>query len=356
MPFRIPCSDLQNLDAQRICIVKPSALGDVVQVLPVLGMLRQRFPTATISWVVRRSLSDILTGHPDLTEIIPFHRRGSWGDSFRLLRLLKQRRFDLVFDLQGLLRSAVMTLATGARVRIGLEAAREGAGLAYNCILPDTGHRTPAHQRYWRVAETLGMAVHPRMSMIPTTAAESAWLADRLRNVPRPILAIHPGAGWKTKCWPAEKFAEIARRFPGSVMVVGAPSERHLAARVVQTAGVRHNLVLNMAGETTLKQLAVILESADVLVSNDSGPMHVAAAQGTPVVGVFTCTSPYLSGPPGAIHEFVSTGVSCTASYHKTCPRWGRGHLACLAEVSVDRVWNALTRILERRQTVARRA
>jgi lipopolysaccharide heptosyltransferase II len=355
MPFRIPCSDLLRVDAQRICIVKPSALGDVVQVLPVLGMLRQRFPTATISWVVRRSLSDVLTGHPDLTEVIPFHRRGNWGDSFRLLRLLGQRRFDLVFDMQGLLRSAAMTLATRAAIRAGLEAAREGAGLAYNCVLPDSGHRVPAHLRYWRVAEALGMANHPRTSTIPTTEAENAWLGDRLRHVPRPILAIHPGAGWKTKCWPAEKFAEIARRFPGSVVVVGAPSERRLASGVVEAAATRQNLVLNLAGETSLKQLAVLLQSVDVLVSNDSGPMHVAAAQGTPVVGIFTCTSPDLSGPPGTKHEFVSTGVSCAASYHKTCPRWGPAHLACLGEVSVDRVWNALARILERRQT-ARRA
>src|SRR3974390_1144973 len=81
MPFRIPLNDLLHFQAQRICLIKPSALGDVVQTLPLLGMLRHRFPTATISWVVRRSLSDVLLGHPDLTEIIPFHRRGKGLDS-----------------------------------------------------------------------------------------------------------------------------------------------------------------------------------------------------------------------------------------------------------------------------------
>ena len=84
--------------------------------------------------------------------------------------------------------------------------------------------------------------------------------------------------------------------------------------------------------------------------------MHVAAAQGTPVVGIFTCTSPQQSGPEGAMHELVATGVSCAASYHKSCPRWGLAHLACLDEIDVERVWSALERIIERRQNEARRA
>ena len=86
------------------------------------------------------------------------------------------------------------------------------------------------------------------------------------------------------------------------------------------------------------------------MVSNDSGPMHMAAAVGTPVVGIFTCTSPILSGPAGAVHELISTGVPCAASYYKECPHRGAAHLSCLAELSVERVWNAVVRILERRR------
>src|SRR5579859_7860643 len=121
MAFRISSTQLLEIDARRICLIKPSALGDVVQTLPLVGILRRRFPTATLSWVVRRDLADLVTGHPDLTEIIPFHRDGTWRESGQLLRLLKQRRFDLVFDLQGLFRTGVMTFATGAAVRVGLE-------------------------------------------------------------------------------------------------------------------------------------------------------------------------------------------------------------------------------------------
>lgn len=356
MQFRIPPSRLLEVDAQRICLIKPSALGDVVQTLPLLGVLRRRFPTATVSWVVRRDFADLLTGHPDLTDIIPFHRHGSWWESWRLLKQLKHRRFDLVFDLQGLSRTAIMTLATGAPLRVGLEMSREGASLACNCILPASGRSVPAHLRYWRVAESLGLHDHSQKPIIPTTAADRGWVADLLHSLPRPILAIHAGAGWQTKRWPAEKFAEIARRFEGSVVVVGSAGERPLAARVIGTTAAQQRRVLNLAGETTLKQLSALLAAVDVVVSNDSGPMHLAAALGTPVVGVFTCTSPGLSGPAGTIHELISTSVTCAASYYKKCPMSGAAHLGCLAELPVDRVWNALARILERRSAVARSA
>jgi lipopolysaccharide heptosyltransferase II len=328
----------------------------VVQALPLLGMLRRRFPTAAISWIVRRSFVDLLTGHPDLAEVIPFHRRGGWRKSLELLRLLRHRRFDLVFDLQGLFRTGVMTWATAAGVRVGLESAREGANLACNCVIRDSGRNVPAHLRYWRVAEALGLPNHPRVAIVPTTVSETAWLAEQTRNLSRPLLAIHPGAGWETKRWPVEKFAEIACRFDGSVVVVGSAGERNLAARIVEATARRRDRAVNLAGETSLKQLATLLGSADVVVSNDSGPMHLAAAMGTPVVGIFTCTSPVLSGPAGTIHELISTGVPCAASYQKSCPLRGNLHLGCLAELPVERVWNALERILDRRRPAVRPA
>jgi lipopolysaccharide heptosyltransferase II len=272
------------------------------------------------------------------------------------LALLGRRRFDLVFDLQGLSRTGFMTFATRAPVRVGLETAREGANLACNCILPDSNRDVPAHARYWRIADALGLADHPQKAVIPTTAADHAWVAERLLGLPRPILAIHPGALWPTKRWPIEKFAEIARNFDGSVVVVGSAGERALAARIVDGSASRKQPIVNLAGETTLKQLAALLGAVDVLVSNDSGPMHLAAALGTPVVGIFTCTSPRLSGPAGTIHELVSTTVACAASYHKSCPRWGRSHLGCMSELPVERVSDALARILERRLNEARRA
>lgn len=353
MPRRITAARLLDLDARRICLIKPSALGDVAQTLPLLSVLRRRFPGATIDWVINRELAELLAGHPDLHEVIAFDRHGSWRDGVGLLQTLRRRRFDLVFDLQGLLRTGVMTFATGAPFRVGLQTAREGANLACHWLLPDTGRYVPAYARYWRVAEALGMGDLPRQARIALTEADRSWVFDKLRDLPRPILAIHPGARWVTKRWPVEKFAEVAAQaadsLVGSIVVVGSASELPLAARIVETVRHQGGVAVSTAGETTLKQLAALSASADLLLSNDSGPMHLAAELGTPVVGLFTCTSPYLSGPQGSQHQLVATKVKCAAGYHKGCPHRGPAHLACLHELSVERVRDALARTLTSR-------
>ena len=121
---------LDGLDVRRICVIKPSALGDVVQSLPLLPVLHERFPNATISWVINHEFADLLEGHPYLHELLHYHRRGSAGQHLQLLQDLRQRQFDLVFDLQGLMRSGVMSAATGASLRIGLGNSRECSSLA----------------------------------------------------------------------------------------------------------------------------------------------------------------------------------------------------------------------------------
>src|SRR6202451_3503818 len=158
---------LLDVDARRICIIKPSALGDVVQALPLLPVLRERFPAAHISWVISRALSELLEGHPDLDELIVFERRGSWKDWRRLLTQLRTSEFDLVFDLQGLFRTGIMMLATRAPLRVGLETAREGAQWGWHFAVPETGLDVAPHMRYRRVAQALGLANLPLETRIP---------------------------------------------------------------------------------------------------------------------------------------------------------------------------------------------
>lgn len=356
---------LRDIEARRICIIKPSALGDVVQTMPLLPALRRRFPAADIAWVVNRELSDLLEGQPALTEVIPFDRRGLWRDFPNLLAGLRRRRFDLVFDLQGLLRTGLMTAATGAAIRVGLETAREGANLACHCVIPRTGRNVPAYARYWRVAEALGVTAPAGGITVPQSDADLQWVRERLQRLARPLVAIHPGARWETKRWPGEKFAEVAAKavheLGASIVVLGSRMEVPLAKGIVEQVAARGSPATNLAGVTTLRQLAAVLSSVDLLVSNDSGPMHLAAGLGTPVVGVFTCTSPFLSGPEvarpgGPRHELLSTLVPCAGSYCKVCPQPAALHLACLQELSTARVWEAICRSLDQRQTPARSA
>jgi heptosyltransferase I len=368
---RIAPTELTRLVPRRICLIKPSALGDIVQTLPLLPVLKSRFPDAQISWVINREFQDLIAGHPDLTEIIPFDRRGGWRDWMRLLGDLHSRRFDLVFDLQGLMRSAVMTTATCATFRVGLQTAREGASLVTNWTIPNTGRDVPAHARSWRIAEILGLGDAPKVTKIVTSSEDQQWAKAILDQLPRPVIAVQPGAQWETKRWPIEKFAELLERatlqWRGSAVILGSRSERpeaerlqqmleeRLSRRDVPPSTIGGSVVANLAGQTTLKQLAALLSAVDFAVSNDSGPMHLAAGLGTPTLGLFTCTSAIQSGPPGNQHELVSTSVACAASYRKTCPHRGPAHLACLQELDVERVWQALLRLVAR-NTIRRTA
>jgi lipopolysaccharide heptosyltransferase I len=362
MPRQFSPADLETLDAHRICLIKPSALGDVVQTLPVLAALRERFPQASISWVVHRGLADLLDGHPALNEIIPFDRHGSWRDWRALLGRLRQSQFDLVFDLQGLLRTGVMTWATRAPVRVGLETAREGAHLACNCLLPDTGRQVAAHRRYWRVAEAVGMGHLRPETTVALSSEDRLWAARQLKTLRPPLLAVQPGARWETKRYPVEKFAAVVakavRVYGFSVAILGSRDEAPLASRLEhllkrRTPAVR---VANFAGKTTLKQLAALLSEATCVLTNDSGPMHLAAGLGTPLVGVFTCTSPMRSGPSGEAHELITADVPCAASYKKSCPHSGSAHMACMHDLESVHVWRALVRLIEKNAVVRRAA
>lgn len=353
---------LAETDVQRIAVIKPSALGDVVQSLPILAALAERFPTAQVSWVINDTLSELVAGHPVVDEWIGYRRRGGWSNWRRLLSELRGRRFDLVLDLQGLMRTGLMTRATEAPVRIGLETAREGSAWACHGLLQDTGRQVPAHRRYWRVAEFLGQGHLRPDAGLAISTSDRGWADVMIRRLGGQVVALHPGARWKTKRWPVEHFAAVGahaiREHGVAVVLVGSADERMVTARlreliVGQAPG---GQVENLAGQTGLKKLAAVLESVDALVTNDSGPMHLAAAMNTGVVGVFTCTSARRSGPPPGRHVLIETGLSCGGSYHKRCPHRGGRHMACLQDVSTAEACRGLDQLLDDVQSIGRRS
>jgi heptosyltransferase-1 len=337
---------LDQIDAERICLIKPSALGDVVQTLPMLSALRSHFPRAHIAWVVNRSYADLLAGHPHLDEVIPFDRGrarpwtpAAWRSMRELCDSLRDRRFDLVCDLQGLFRSGLMTWTARAPRRVGLSDAREGARLFYTDVVRIPQESMSAVDRYWRVAEALGVGESPKQFVIQLDAADQEWAEQQVRGLSGLRVAIHAGARWMTKRWPAEHFVEIARRldreFAASLFVVGGPEEADAANRIAAAVPGR---CANLAGKTSLKKLAAVLGRVHLLFTNDSGPMHLAAALGTHVAAIFTCTSPERARPYGSGHLTLATDVWCAASYLKKCSR-----LACMTELTPDRVWPALS-------------
>ncbi len=349
-------------DPERIGLILPTSLGGIVQSLPVLSALRERFPQVSLTAIVTREHTALIKDHPLLSGLIDYDRRGPLILWRKLMQQLRRPQFGMTVDFHGLLRTGIMTLATKAPVRIGLETAREGASFAYTRSLRDSGSLVPEAQRFWRLAEHFGLGNHRGSAGIMIGSENRNWVAAKLGTFRRPLIAVHPGAGWATKRWPIEKFAVAAcktiRRYGGSVVVLGGKAEEPVAG---QFADLMHKFipakpVVNLAGSTSLKQLAAVLEQSDCLLSNDSGPMHLAASLGTRVVGIFTCTSPLVSGPAGQHHQPVSSCVTCHASYRKRCPKRGPRHMACMEDVSTERVVTALSLVLEERIDEIRRA
>jgi lipopolysaccharide heptosyltransferase I len=347
MKARVP---LQELTTSRIAIIKPSALGDIVHSLPVLTALRQRYPAAHLTWIVNRGFEPLLRGHPDLDATLAFDRRSNRPGLFHaasgylnFFRHLHARHFDLVVDLQGLLRSGVMTLATGAARRVGLSSAREGAGWFYTDVVPaPEADHCHAVDRYWQVAEALGAGKGPKLFRLPVSPAARQWATEVLSPCPRPWLALGVGARWPTKRWPPAHFATLAaraqQRFGGTVVLVGAGDEVELAEAAARRLS---GPVRNLTGQTTLPQLAALLAQVEVMLANDTGPLHLAAALGRPVVAPYTCTKVLLNGPYGQAQRAVETRVWCQGSYLKTCSR-----LECMAELTPDRLWPLLEEVL----------
>ncbi|MBM4072190.1 MAG: glycosyltransferase family 9 protein [Planctomycetes bacterium] len=348
--FRAGKLQLQELTPRRIALVKPSALGDIANSLPVLTALRRRFPDAHITWIVNRGLEPLLRGHPDLDETLPFDRQRFRRGFFRaslgfttFLRRLRLQRFDLAVDLQGLLRTGLMSLATGAARRVGMSCAREGARWFYTDVVPvPDPENTHAVERTWTVARALGCQ-DDKVFRLPVDELASAWALEQLHGRPRPWLAVGVGARWLTKRWPPQHFAELLRRvqarFGGTAIFIGAAEEAPLAeATAAQIAGP----ALNLAGRTTLPQLAALLAQADVMLSNDTGPLHLAVALGRPVVAPYTCTQVKQNGPFGQAGRAVETAVWCRGSYLKKCSR-----MECMSELTPDRLWPVLLEVLE---------
>lgn len=324
----------------RILIVKPSALGDVVHALPIAELLRNRFPHARLSWLVAPAFAPIVEGHPCVDETIRFDRRGlsrGWatrgpagvvGDLIAFGRTLADRNFDLVIDLQGLARSALLTWATGAPTRVGFGYARELAPLAYTHRVGWRGSERHAVERYLDVAEALGCGRGPVRFRFPVTDADRAIVADWLGES-RPHAVLLPGTNWATKRWPIAHYAELAGRIEAElglrVVVAGGADVVELARRLPGA--------LDLTNRTTLPQLVALLGKAALVVANDSGPMHIASALGVPLVTIFGPTSPVRTGPYGRIETVIRADIACSPCLSRRCV-----HTSCMVELTPARV------------------
>lgn len=319
---------------RKILIVKPSSLGDIVHSLPFLNSIRKCFPGAEIHWVVARGFDDLLEGHPMIDRLWVIDK-DHWkkisaaGKTIKVLRELfrdlKREHYDLVVDLQGLLRSGIITASTGAATRIGFDEAREGSRLFYTQRVKG-GTGVHAVDRYLKVASFLG--------------CKTSEVAFPMSEAPYPLpldgeyAVIVPGARWKTKRWPPAKFSRLALKLPIKSVIVGSKSESLLSKQIAGESGGK---AISVAGKTSLKELSGIISKARFVVTNDSGPMHFAAAHGVPVFALFGPTNPAQTGPYGKGHTIITAGVECAPCFKKRC-----GDVKCMEKIPVSKVLGAI--------------
>jgi len=299
----------------KILIIKMSSLGDVIHTLPSLELLKMGFPDAEIDWLVEKQNSDILDGHPYIHHVIVLDRKG-WGTApwklgrtFRELRDfikgLRDNVYDLVLDFQGLLRSGIIAGLSRGRRKLGFMRVREMAHIFYNERVPCSTLNQHAVTRYLEIPEYLGLKTDcPRFFFqIPEAAIEEAdSLFKELGIDPgdkRGMVFINPNSRWVSKIWPWPYFRDLIRELSkdrSGIILIGGAGEREGMLRAFSGLGKNVHIV---AGRTKLMVLAAMLKKGGCLVTNDSGPMHLAVAVGLPVVALFGPTNPVRTGPFG---------------------------------------------------------
>jgi ADP-heptose:LPS heptosyltransferase len=343
-----PAEAAGSTDQRRILIVLLGAIGDVVRALPLAMRLRRGLPGATLAWAVEPIAAPLLDGHPAIDELLIFRRDLGALAFLRFLREVRRGAFDLVLDLQRHLKSGVVSRASGAPQRIGFHRAnsKEGNWLFNSEFIPPQRHWSSKLRQYLAFADRLEVPDGPIEFGLALKPPEEARVDALLAPVRGPFVAAFVGSSWPSRWWFADRTAAVlnalgARRGLGAVLVGAPGAEAEFAAEVAAAVPGAANL----AGRTTLRDLVGILGRARVSFGPDSGPMHVAAAVGTPVVSLWGATSPERSAPHGAADLTVVGHVACQPCYLRHCPV-GR---ICMQQIGVDAVVGAIDAALRRR-------
>jgi heptosyltransferase-1 len=309
-----------NKNEDRFLVVRLTALGDILHTLPAVAALRAAHKNARIDWVVERKWSPVLEGSPAIDEVIPFDRRSAWG-ALECVERLRENRYSCAIDFQGLYKSSILASLSGAPRRIGFErtwAREKGAAMLYTERVTPVG-RHVAELNY-SLAQQAG-ASRPQTPEYPlrVPAGGAASVRARLHDlgINGEYVVVGPGGSWRAKCWPAERYGEfcreLERKFNMRVVVIHGPGEKQIAEEVLRAAAPAQPTIIS----TTIEELMGLLAHARCLVAADSGPLHLAAALGTPVVGLYGPTDPARNGPYAANAAIVHKAHPDEISYKR---------------------------------------
>ena len=346
----------------KVLIIKVSALGDIVHALPVLAHLHAVQPDISVDWLVESSFAPLLENHPLLRKVVQldtrgWRRQGSMAairGSWMIGRRLRGETYDVVLDLQGNSKSGLFTWLSGASKRFGFDRsqAREWLNtLTTNCkvsIPPECHHVSSRYLQIARYAfpgETDVPLCGPLPVQVEAEHAVSAMLEGH-SVTPGEFIVAHYGTTWETKLWPLDHWAELTRALvldQGHQLVLtwGNDVERHAAERMAEACQGR--AVIWPRG--TLQELVALLAAARLVIGADTGPVHIAAAVGTPTVSIFRVTDSQRNGPPGDGHIRIQAAMDCSPCLRKSCDL----DRECGQSVSVTSVNDAVAKLIGRK-------
>ena len=336
----------------KILILKPSSLGDVVQALPVLRLLKRHLPQSQIYWWIESNLAPLLEGDPDLTGLLTFDRRRwaaprNWLSLWRSVQWARSQAFDWVIDLQGLARSGWFAWLVNGNLTVGLDDPREAATALYDRLVRRASFHTHAVDWYLAVLPLLGVPATASFEWLPERREVSAALRRDWPVGSARWILLQPGARWLNKRWPAQYFAELVKRFAAAngqfrFAVLGGEEDCPLGAAILQAAP---ELCLDLTGKLTLPEMVEWLRLGELMVSNDTGPMHVAAALGKPVVALFGPTEPRRTGPYHQLDSVLQLALPCVPCLKPRCT-WHNA-FECLRAMPPEAVVAAMRKRLE---------
>ncbi|MBL4808522.1 MAG: glycosyltransferase family 9 protein [Phycisphaerales bacterium] len=292
-------------DPKRILIIRPSALGDICRSTPILAALKAKYPNAKIDWMVRDNYTQAIEHHPDLNQVIPFKREQlgkqcrhfRFGPLIKWLKTLRKNNYDMVLDCQGLARSGFFSRATGAKLRYGFKDSQELGWLFHNKRInaPKELHSV---DRMLKLAQAAGADIsNPNI----TLHAGQDELSQVVIEYPEPYAVLAPTSAWPAKCWPIERFTQLAKELTKNknidrVIIVGGPGERLHCAPLLELAK-DHPKITDRVGSTSIALLMAIIARSKLTVANDSAALHMAVGFHRPLVALLGPTDPKKASP-----------------------------------------------------------
>lgn len=335
--------------AENILIRSVNWIGDAVMTIPSIRLIKRAFSNSRITLLLRPSVRAVFEGNPDIDELILYedsHR--SFFGRLRLASELRRRHFSRAFLFQNALDAAIIAFLARIPERIGYD--RDARGLLLTRAVPfNNDDRRLHHIDYYLnlVKYVTGNSIFDHyLPYISLTLEERLAIRERLSGLKRPILGINPGATYgSAKRWLPERFAEVAEWFikdsGGSVIITGSEADRPIADEIIKAIASEFRssgYVVDLAGKTTLRELIALISECDIYLSNDSGPMHLAYAVGTPLIALFGSTAPELTGPIGDGTKVIRASVHCNPCFRRTCDR----DMICMYGINSDDVYLAL--------------